>query len=348
MSGAIYQGRRAVSIENQYLRVTVLRGGGHIAEVYEKSADVNPLWTPPWTSIEPAEFDRTKPAGYGDGDDRKLLAVIMGHNLCLDIFGGPSADEAAAGLTPHGEGSVSDYEVVAAGTGLGAHADFPLAQLRFERHLALHDRSIQVRESLENLAGCDRPIAWTEHVTLGPPFLAPGETEFRISATRSRVFEEQFGQADYLEPSADFEWPMAPRAGGGEVDMRLLGRLNSSSAYTAHLMDLRRADAYFVAYAPKYRLSFGYVWTRRDFPWLGMWEENHSRHAAPWKGRTLARGMEFGVSPMPESRRRMIDRGALFGVPTYRWIPARSTISVEYWIVVSRDDRIPEELRWPG
>jgi hypothetical protein len=32
------------------------------------------------------------------------------------------------------------------------------------------------------------------------------------------------------------------------------------------------------------------------------------------------------VSPMPESRRAMIDRGRLFDVPTYRWIPAKTRV----------------------
>ena len=36
--------------------------------------------------------------------------------------------------------------------------------------------------------------------------------------------------------------------------------------------------------------------------------------------------MEFGVSPIPETRRAMIDRGKLFGVPCYRWIPAKSAV----------------------
>ena len=48
---------------------------------------------------------------------------------------------------------------------------------------------------------------------------------------------------------------------------------------------------------------------------MGIWEENHSRAAPPWNSETLTRGMEFGVSPFPESRRKMIDRGRLFGVP---------------------------------
>ena len=51
-----YRGRRAASIDNDDLRVTVLVEGGHIAEVFDKRTGVNPLWTPPWPSIEPSSF----------------------------------------------------------------------------------------------------------------------------------------------------------------------------------------------------------------------------------------------------------------------------------------------------
>jgi hypothetical protein len=347
MSERLYHGRRAITVENEHLRVSVLLGGGHIAEIFEKSAGVNPLWLPPWRSVEPSDFGRSNPGDYGHGSDNKLLSAIMGHNLCLDIFGGPSDEEAAAGLTPHGEGSVVSYDVEPFRDGVRARASFPLAHLQFERRIALHDRAVLVSESVENLDACDRPIAWTQHVTLGPPFLVSGETQFSVSATRSRVFEGVFGADDYLEPAADFDWPMAPRARGGFADLRLLTGAPSSSAYTAHLMDPQRTHAFFVAYSPTHRLSFGYVWKRSDFPWLGMWEENYSRAASPWNGRTLARGMEFGVSPIPETRRQMIDRGTLFDVPTYRWIPARTSVAVEYWIVTGRQPSIPESLEWP-
>ena len=52
----LYRGRRAVVLENDALRVTVLEQGGHIAEIYDKEAGVNPLWTPPWRSIEPSTY----------------------------------------------------------------------------------------------------------------------------------------------------------------------------------------------------------------------------------------------------------------------------------------------------
>ena len=52
--------------------------------------------------------------------------------------------------------------------------------------------------AVENLTACDRPIGWTQHVTLGPPFPQKGVTEFRASATRSKVFEQAFGAHDDL------------------------------------------------------------------------------------------------------------------------------------------------------
>ena len=57
--------------------------------------------------------------------------------------------------------------------------------------------------------------------------------------------------------------------------------------------------------------------------------------------------MEFGVSPFPESRRRMVERGRMFDTPTFRWLPARATINVEYCALTRTVDAIPESLEWP-
>jgi hypothetical protein len=339
-----YRGRRAAAIENQQLRVTVLQGGGHIAEILDKDTGINPLWTPPWRSSEPSEFGPAAYAEYGSGVESKLLAGIMGHNLCLDIFGGPSEEEFAAGITVHGEGSVASYQIEESGGGLTLRARFPLAQIAFERRIELRGRVVRIRESVENLTAYDRPIGWTQHVTLGPPFLEKGVTQFRASATRSKVLESEFGVADTLCGAAEFDWPSAPRRDGGIEDLRVLTGAASSSAFTTHLMDPARENAYFAAFAPAARLVFGYVWKQADFPWMGIWEENYSRTHAPWNGKTLTRGMEFGVSPMPESRRAMVDRGKLFGVPAYRWLPAKARLEVEYCALMSHADAIPEVL----
>jgi hypothetical protein len=107
--------------------VTVLQEGGHIAEIFDKVAGVNPLWTPPWQTIDPSDYGPAHAVTYGDGVDAQLLAGIMGHNLCLDIFGPPSEQDSKDGLGAHGEGSVAPYSLDASGQSLIARARFPIA-----------------------------------------------------------------------------------------------------------------------------------------------------------------------------------------------------------------------------
>jgi hypothetical protein len=342
-----FRNRRATSIENDALRVTVLHEGGHIAEIFDKQTGINPLWTPPWSSIEPSTYDPKRHTEYGGAADASLLAGIMGHNLCLDIFGGPSDEEAAAGIPVHGETSTALFNIATHDGQIAMSAVLSAAQLRVERRIALADRTVRIHESVENLSAADRPVGWTQHVTLGPPFLEKGTTAFRVSATRSKVFEGICGPDDLLERGAEFDWPHAPLSTEGHADLRLFTAAPRSSGYTAHLMDPSRDDAFFLAFSPSARLAFGYAWRRTDFPWMGIWEENHSRTAPPWNGRTLTRGLEFGVSPMPESRRQMIERGRLFDTPTFGWIPARTRVEVEYFAVLRPAERLPETLSEP-
>jgi hypothetical protein len=304
----------AFQIENDKLRVTVVEEGGHISEILDKRTGVNPLWVPPWSSHQ------------GTGADARLLAGIKGHNVCLDVFGVPSAEEEAAGLGVHGEGPVVRYEISAGEVSLYMRAHLPMAYIQFERTIELKGSVANIREVVTSECAFDRPIGWTQHVTLGPPFVEKGVTQFEVTATRSKVFEGTFGIDDYLAPGAEFDWPHAPRIDGGTSDLRVMNTSPASSAFTTHLMN--SGEASFTA--SNADLTFGYRWKAAQFPWLGIWEENHSRTHAPWNGQTLARGMEFGVSPMPETRRRMIERGTLFGAPTYRWLPARGRLEAEY------------------
>lgn len=350
MAETTYRGRRVWQIENDIVRVTLTVEGGHLAELLHKPTGVNPMWAPPWPSIEPSSFDPAKHgATYGSHGESSLLAGILGHNLCMDIFGGPSDAEAAAGMTPHGEGSIVPYQMRMEGDALVAAATFPMAQLAFERRIRLHGHLAVIEETVHNLASTDKPTAWTHHVTLGAPFVEKGQTQFRLPATRSRVYESDFGgEFGRYKPATDFDWPMVPLKNGGTLDLRVMPDIPKSSGYTAHLMDVERDQAFFAAWTPSSKVLCGYVWKRADFPWLGMWEENHAREAPPWNSQTLTRGMEFGVSPMAESRRQMIERGSMFGVPGYRWIPAKSEVRATYCAFITTADAVPENVVWDG
>jgi len=333
MSEIQYRGRRAHVLSNGTLEIIVTVEGGHIAEVRDKATGLNPLWAPPWPTMEPSRYDPAKHPQYGADSESKLLSGILGHNLCLDTFGGPSEAEAAAGMTVHGEASVSPYDISVKGDTLSQTVVLEEARLKFTRHVHLPAgaRVATITETVLNLSAWDRPIAWTQHATLGPPFLEKGRTRFRVTATRSKVIETDFtGGKGHTRIGAEFDWPMVPCVDGSLEDLRVFTNRPVSGAFTTHLMDPARETALFSAWSPTHRFAFGYVWKRQDFPWLGIWEENYSRRSAPWNGVTLTRGMEFGVSPYPENRRAMIQRGSLFGVPGCGWAPARREVSVGY------------------
>jgi hypothetical protein len=334
VASATFHNRHAAQIENDRIRLSMTVEGGHIAEIFDKASGISPLWVPPWTSIEPSTYSLAKHPEYGDNAESKLLAGIMGHNLCLDTFGAPSDEEAAAGMTVHGEASIAPYRISAAGHELTASCSLPAAQLHFERRIRLDRQKVLITESVENVSIIDRPIAWTQHATLGPPFLEKGVTQFRAPGTKAQTL------ADELV----FDWPMAPRPGGRKEDLQVFTSSPESGGFDSVMMDPHRDHAFFFAFSPKTKILFGYVWKRTDFPWLGLWEENYGRKLPPWNGRTLTRGMEFGASPVPESRRKMINRHSLFGMPGYRWIPAKTKVQVDYWAFITIAESIPNTL----
>lgn len=298
-----FHNRPAVQLENASVRVTVLVNGGHIAEILDKASGVNPLWIPPWTDEDSVDF--------GDDTETRLLRGIMGHNLCLDLFGPPSDAEAAAGVVAHGEAGILPHEFEEAQGGLVGRCILPSSQLSFGRTIRLDRNRVLFEETVENLSVLDRPVAWTQHVTLGPPFLERGVTLFRAPVVKSQGIGDTAPQELEVYTSAA-----------------------SSLGFTAHLLDPASEKAWFVACSPPSNVEFGYFWDRADFPWLSVWEENHSRTHAPWNGRTMTRGMEFGVSPFPETRRQMIERGKLFETPCCRWIDARGKLAARYYAAI--------------
>ena len=321
MSETLYRGRRAHQIENRQLRVAVMVEGGHVAALTHCASDVNPLWTPPWPTIEPSAYEAAKHAEYGGDSESRLLAGIHGHNLCLDTFGAPSETEAAAGAMVHGEAGVIPWTIESSGATMSARVELPSARLQFARQLRLEGDKLHYEEQLTNLSNEDRPIAWTQHVTLGPPFLEAGQTQFSAPSVREQDLDDDRRQ---------------------HVDLERFTGAAKASGYTAHLMDPTRENAHFLAWSPRHRLLLGYIWRAADFPWLGTWDERLERTNRPWNGRTETRGMEFGVSPFPESRRRMIDRTRLFGMPTYKWIGARATLNVSYHAFLRPAAHLPE------
>lgn len=352
--------RQGWQIENDLLTLTTLEGGGHFASLeLRERPGVNPLWAPVWDTMDPWRFD---PRRHAATHDTRLLASICGHNLCLGWFGGPSPEEAAAGLGCHGEAPVARWRAVrhsagAAGVKLVYGCDLPVTGMTLRRTITLArgSRVIRVRETLRNRTRRDLPFTMAEHVTFGPPFLKPGVTTFDMSATAGHTYPLPFEKRARLRRDTAFIWPQGPGLDGQPVDLRTLGRTPARySDFTTQLMDPARDSAWFAAVNAPLGLLTAYVWRRTDFPWVGNWEENRGRTRAPWAGRSLTRGMEFANTPFPMALRQVADRGLFHGLPTLRWLPARGECHFDFAIVllpVTPDcrgvaDVVPESDDW--
>ena len=328
-----FRGRQGFRLDNGVLQVTMLSGGGHVADMHRGTDGVNPLWVPQWPTLEPSEYDpAVHGSAYGGPAAGRLLASIMGHNVCLDFFGDPSPEELARGITVHGEAPTGAWEILGRVNGLTGTVDLPHAGLRLERRLDLAPGSgiLHITETVTNMNDRPHEFGWCQHVTLGAPFLQKGVTRCDMPAVWGQTFGADFGSALRLAPDTEFTWPQGPGADGNPVDMRMAPAEPVSGDFSAQLMDPALDQAWFTACNPEMGLLFGYVWDRTDFPWIGNWEENYAREARPWAGREYCRGMEFSTSPFPAGKAAAVAPGRLRGIPTFRSLPAGGRAEVRY------------------
>ena len=164
-------GRPGWVLENGKIRVGLLRGGGHIAEVRLVSDNprlsINPMFVP-----------------VGNG--------YMGHLVCFPHYGPASVDERAQGLSGHGEAGSVEWEqtrtpqTTADGFTFFYGADLPKTQYKIERAVTLKagETAVHVEEWIENLAPAIGPYNRNQHATFGAPFVTPGRNVLDMPGTR--------------------------------------------------------------------------------------------------------------------------------------------------------------------
>jgi hypothetical protein len=274
-------------------------------------------------------------------DDAEKLNPLhsLGHFVCVDGFGGTSAEERKAGLPSHGEANRVPWEVMSQGRQgnmltFAFSATLPLVQEIFRRTVRLVDGEnvIYVESEVESLLAFDRPINWGEHATIGPPFLELGKTVVEMSARRAmtRSHESQSANPPHrLASFKEFAWPTAPGLDGQAIDVRPAPATAPVGDHTTSLMDPERRLVFVTAFNAERRLLVGYVFRREEYPWTQLWENY------PANGR-LARGLEFAVQPFDMPRRDVIRQNTLLGAPTYRWLPAKSRIFSSFLMFYAR------------
>ncbi len=348
ISKVTWHGRAAYALQNGAVRLVTLAGGGHIAEfsLARGGPKISPLWVAPWETIEPYTYRSSRHASrYGSITEGKLLSGLAGHSICLDYFGSPSAEEAQQGLSQHGEAPTAQWiprrpRVTESEAILTLFTRLPAARLQFEREITVcgEEPIVYFRETVMNLAKADHFFHWTQHVTLGPPFLAKNEVTVSLPGSKGMTFPHGYDEGKALLRSGEaFTWPGAPKKPVGTVDLSQPLSQEGLGYVVGVLLDPREDWGFVAAVNRRLHLLIAYCFRRADFPWVALWEENKAIEAVPWTGRTVALGLEFGTTPLPVPRRESFTAGGpLFGVPTVAWVPARGQKTVRYAALLAK------------
>jgi len=305
-----FEGHPALEMANGKIILTINRTGGSMNRLVlnDDPEKLSPLWDPAGAA---RKLGQQRRGGTG------------GHFVCVDGFGPVSAEERAAGLPGHGEAHRQPMRVVAAGKSghtmtVTLQAELPILRL-------------------ENLLGFDRPVVWAEHATIGSPFLAPVVTVVDLSAgpSQTRPYAPEHDRPHRLAPGKNFVWPMAPGRDGRLINLRAAPAHPDSLDHTTSLMDPNRELEFATALNLEKHLLVGWVFRRTEYPWLQTWESYPPTL-------NMARGLEFSTQPYDVPRRESISQGKMFGVPTYRWLPAKSKISTRFLLFYTR---VPTNFR---
>ena len=315
MSLTSFQNRAAWRFGSDQLRVTVMQCGGHVAETTFQQTGVNPLWIQDRPTIDPDQYDPAiHGATYGDDGEGKLISGLLGHNLCMPYWGLPSEAEYRRGMTCHGEpNTVRWQEQLHAPDRLGIKVTLPESGLRVERSLRCVGPIVHFETTVENLLSLDRPIAWCEHVTVGPPFLSCLDTGFWASLGRGYRTTTNFNDV--------FPWP----EGRGQIlcDLTRFASQPHSDLVNSFLVEAEDESGFFATWNARLGSIFGYVFPARQFPWLNVWENNDERRKT--------RGMEFSNTPIEGSMKKLIATPRVLDRPTFEWLDAGSRMTKEFF-----------------
>lgn len=252
----------------------------------------------------------------------------LGHFLCLDRWGAPSAAEERNGMPFHGEASKVEWRVTRGPeTREGAieaemTATLPLAGLEVQRRVRLSEAEalVTVRESVTNRNPLGRIYNMVQHPTIGPPFL---DETVLVDANAGRGFMQSSPLPNPETPAV--RWPGA-RHQTTRVDMRRLTDRHDPNV-VSYVVDAEYG--WTTACHPGQRLLIGYLWKSAEYPWFNAW-----RHVE--RGKPAYRGLEFGTTGLHQPFSTLVAKGRIFDHPLTAYLDAGESVTRSYALFLFR------------
>lgn len=295
-----------ITLENNISSISIDLNGGAITDFHLKENNINPL-----------SFAFSKEQMP---ENNKNGARYQGHFLCLGRWGEPSEGEIKAGMPNHGEfANIQWTGTEKNSTEVNMQTTAKLEGLHVERKMILDENTsvFTVKEVVQNINPLGRLYNMVQHPTLAAPFL---DNDVIVDCNGSVGFD----QALYKDATNNMlHWPSVKDEKGISFDLS-----NPSVPYNSVFSFVVKQDCEYgwvTAYSPKYNLLFGYIWQRKDYPWMHLWQH--------WEGDKIKyRGIEFGTAGIHQPFKEILDTAtSLFGEKTFAYIDAGETITKNYF-----------------
>ncbi len=302
-----------VKMGNSKIELLVNLNGGSYFDFHLKELPINPI---NWRGSKPGE------------------QIFMGHFLCFDRWGPPSAAEKANGFRHHGEVNTESWKLLAApqiNSGQSACSmmcQLPMAGLQLTRKIEMSDDEpvFFVTEEIKNLNRNGRMFNIVQHVSIAPPFLDKS-TLFDNNSLQG--FEDR-GDGSLNQDETILKWPQADH-NGEKVNLRQFeGDWPNVSSFVYSQND---KYGWVTACNPTKKLMLGYIWKTEDYPWINFWRSMEN-------GVPMAFGMEFGTTGLHEPFPVVAKKGKIFDRNIYAFIDANEVISKSFTAFLAK---IPED-----
>lgn len=301
-------GMRALALENERIRVTVLLDkGADIIEFRDKARDLDVLWGTPWGLRAPFS---AMPSVYSSSGNY-LDFYEGGWQELFPSIGDPARVNGAE-LGVHGEACLLPWQwrlVEESGERVEVQLSARMLRTPFllSKRMSLKkgQRALWIEERALNEGGVAMPLAWGHHPALGGPFL-DGELFLDIPAQMGHTFPTSF-HPDFPADTA-FSWPWA----GEGLDLSAMPALKGKWAGIAYAAGLR--EGWCALTNPGLGLGFGLAFDKALFQNVWLWMVYEGLPHAPWYGRTRCLAME-PYSSVPDQLERAVERGTALTLP---------------------------------
>jgi len=315
MKGKTVKTDTIVKMGNSIIELLVNLNGGSYFDFHLKELPVNPI---NWRGTKPEE------------------RIFMGHFLCFDRWGPPSAAEKANGFRHHGEVNTESWELLAAPrinngrSTCSMMCKLPMAGLQLTRKIDLSadEPVFFVTEEIKNLNENGRMFNIVQHVSIAPPFL---DKSTLFDNNTLQGFEDR-GDGSLNQDETIIKWPQAVHD-GEKVNFRQFE--DDWPNVSSFMFDQNDEYGWVTACNPGKNLMLGYLWKTEDYPWINFWRSMEN-------GVPMTFGMEFGTTGLHEPLPVVAKKGKIYGRNIYAFIDADEVISKSFIAFLAK---IPEDYK---